>query len=668
MFLKKSFKNLLKKSRQVLPGFFVCANLVFFLFILSFLKAASQTKDTVFTTKSVIVTADKTTDKAASSLVPITIISQEELEQTGAWQISDALSFAPGIFIKNYGGLGGLKTVSLRGTTASQTAILLNGVRLNSTQNGQFDLSALPSSLVEEIEVTRGGASMLYGGNAVGGAVNILTNSFKNESFFKTNLQYGSFKSSLISANGGWQISDSLGVSALGEYSQSAGDYPFHSNQFGENVVLKRENGDFKNLSGLITGKFPFKSWQFAAQTLARKTERGTPGAVVQGRVESANARLDENDVLFSLNSFKDISENASLDVLLSSKFNNLNYRDPDAMFSGNNGESLFKSRDLTARTSSKIFFKNWLADVFAEGGFADLRGDNLQPGVGEYVKRATVSTGLRGEHEIEIDSLLKVTLHGGLRFDYFSDAGNAFSPLLGAAISPFKNLTFRTQWSYNFRPPSFTEMYYLNYGNSLLKPEKSHSFNLGAAWQPVLKTLLEAEFFLIRTNDQIAGVPKNPVQWSAKNIGLVITRGVEVSVLLKPFDEFSLRGNYTFQKATDESPESYSKGKQVVYTPQHLASAVMNYGFFKSGSFKSSAGMQAQFSGERYSLPDNSVESRLPEFITLDAHFVQEILFKNFSLKLRAEALNIFDAQYAVIRNYPMPGRSFRLGVSGEL
>lgn len=664
MFLKQ-LRSFFIKSRHILPGFFV---LVILDCIAIPLKTSAQIKDTIYQTKTVEITADKITERAASALAPVTIITHEELEKTGAWQISDALSFVPGMFIKNYGGLGGLKTVSLRGTTASQTAILLNGVPLNSVQNGQFDLSALPASLVDEIEVVRGGASSLYGGNAVGGAVNISTNGFKKEKSFKTNLQYGSFKSSLVSLQGSWKIHDSAGISAIGEISQSAGDYPFKFNQFGENILLQRENGDFKNISGLLTAGFPFKSWQFSAQALARKTERGTPGAVVQGRVESARARLDESDLLFSLTSFKTISDDISLDILLSSKFNSLQYRDPDFIFGTQNGESLFKSNDLNGRVSSKFFIHENMVDVSAETGLAELRGDNLQPGTGDYIRRQKGGIAAQIEREIAIDSVLKVVVHGALRFDHFSDIGNAFSPLAGVAVTPFKNFSLRSQWSYNFRPPSFTELYYLNYGNSDLKPERSHSLSFGAVWQPFLKTLIEAETFLIRTNDQIVGVPKNPVQWSAQNIGLVITRGIELSVLLKISDGFSLRGSYTFQRATDESDQSYSKGKQVVYIPQHIATGIADYSFFTTDSFKSSAGVQAQFSGERFSLPDNSRDSRLSDYVITDANFTEQMTFRNFSVKLRADVLNIFNEEYSVIRNFPMPGRSFRIGVSGEM
>lgn len=130
--------------------------------------------------------------------------------------------------------------------------------------------------------------------------------------------------------------------------------------------------------------------------------------------------------------------------------------------------------------------------------------------------------------------------------------------------------------------------------------------------------------------------------------------------------EELSLRASYTFQRATDESAESYSRGKQVVYVPQNIISASANYSFFKSGPFKSMAGAQVQYAGERFSLPDNSPHSRLPQYMTLDVNIAQEILFKSFVVKIRAEALNIFDEEYSVIRNYPMPGRSFRFGISG--
>ncbi|HYF03033.1 MAG TPA: TonB-dependent receptor, partial [Patescibacteria group bacterium] len=484
----------------------------------------AQNKDSIFITKPVEVEAIRHIDRNSSALTPVSIISIDELKNTGAWQVSDGLAFTPGIFIRNYGGLGGLKTVSLRGANASQTTILLNGVRLNSSQNGQFDLSTLPASFVDEIEVMRGGSSMMFGGNAIAGAINIKTQKGSEGNALTTHLSYGSFQSSLLSVSGNLPISDSLNLFAIGEFSGSKGDYSFDSEQFGEIERLQRSNGDFKNLTGLAVVQFPFLSLQWNAQGLYRATNRGTPGAVLQGRVESSNARLQEYDRLISLSADKEFSEGASLTMLLSGRGNTMVYDDPDMSFTTNKGISTFDNNEYSVRSVLRLFLSKTLAEITAEGILAELSGDNLQPGVGKYINRIQAGIGGRVEHEIHTDSLLKITLHTGIRFDHFSDRGNSVSPLLGAGFSFFKNLLIRTQWSYNFRPPTFNEMYYLNYGNALLRPEKSHSFNLGAVWQPVSFSYTEVELFLIRTSDQIAGVPKNPVQWSAQNIGLVIS------------------------------------------------------------------------------------------------------------------------------------------------
>jgi outer membrane cobalamin receptor len=661
MFLK-NFAMLFKNSRSVRPGFFICA----FIFLFK-ITLTAQVKDSVFQTKGVEVTADKASETNVSALAPITVISKEELEKSGAWQISDALSYVPGLFVKNYGGLGGLKTISLRGTSASQAAILINGVRLNSAQNGQFDFSALPATLAEEINVIRGGASTLYGANAIGGAVNILTASRK-ENIFKTDVHLGSFKSELYSAYGSWAISDSTQVSALGEFTSSRGDYPFKTEQFGETVEMRRANGDFKNISGMLTATFPLKTWKFTTQAIARNTERGTPGAVLQGRVESSNARLTENDLLVSLGALKNITEDSGLEIILATKFNTQKFNDPEFVFGGNSGESNFKNRDISARITSQNFFKNWIIRFTGEGSYADLKGDNLQKEAGDFVRRQNVAFAAHFEREFAFDTVQAITLQSGLRFDWFSDAGQSFSPLVGGAFTFLKELRFRGQWSYNFRPPSFNELYYLNYGNTNVKPERSHSFNIGAIWLPFKNIFFETEIFFIRTNDQIVSVPKNPVQWSAQNIGLVATRGIELTTQLLYNEDFTFRTSYTFQTATDETPQSYSKGKQVVYVPNHIANAVMSGVFFKTDVFKSTLGIQGQLSGDRFSLPDNSHDSRLSEFITLDVYVIQEITYENNMFKIRADVINLFNEQFSIVRNYPMPGRNFRFGLAYQL
>ena len=261
---------------------------------------------------------------------PYSQISQEEIAKKGALQVSEVLAAQPGIFIKNYGGLGGLKTVSMRGTSAQSTLFMLNGVKLNSSQNGIIDLSTLPINIFEVIEVAKGGTSAFYGGNAISGAINFITKSDLSKSSVSAKFNYGSFNEIFSGLSVALPIGKASLLSSV-EYLSSKGNYPFEVDQFGKTVTLNRENGDFKNLSFFINSTIPINNWNLGATFLLRQSDRGSPGAVLQNHVESANARLNELDGLLILNSKHIISNNNSIKVNFSFRKNSLKYKDPDA-------------------------------------------------------------------------------------------------------------------------------------------------------------------------------------------------------------------------------------------------------------------------------------------------------------------------------------------------
>ena len=123
----------------------------------------------------VIVTSDREPENKTLKYFSVSFIDNKQFQMINPAQISEILSLATGIYIRNYGGLGGMKTISLLGGTPSQTNIMLDGIPLNSIQNGMLDLSVVPSSLINSIEVSRGGASALFGGNSITGSVNLKT-------------------------------------------------------------------------------------------------------------------------------------------------------------------------------------------------------------------------------------------------------------------------------------------------------------------------------------------------------------------------------------------------------------------------------------------------------------------------------------------------------------
>jgi outer membrane cobalamin receptor len=620
--------------------------------------------------QEVEIHADRLQSDVARSIQPTSLIIAKALQTLGARQIPDALSFVPGVFVRNYGGLGGLKTVSLRGANAAQTLVLIDGVRVNSTQSGQVDLSLVPVSMIEELEVLRGGSAALHGAAAMGGVVNIRTKRSTTVGWKAQaeGASFGEYVASVQSAVplAGWNLA------ANAEWQRSQGNFPFVFNEFGRDVVLERTNGDFTTLSGRLQASGHLGDWRVNAQTLVRGSERGAPGAVVQGSVEMARARLQDEEVLAQMSFARAIQAASTLAITASWRGNTLRYRDSEARTRGPNGiDERFTSNDAAvkavlrfANDTNDSKAVNFLHEWAAETVFSDVRGNFFQPDAGSYVRR--INTSLGGKLEV---SATQARFHAGGRLEWLSDFGVVASPLVGAAYTPATGdsiWTLRAQWSYNFRPPAFNELYYLNFGNAALKPERGHSVNLGSSFVSSEVFSAEVDAFANFTWNQIVAVPTSPVTWSAQNVGEVRTLGVEASIRAVFVEQREQRlvaqMSFTFQRAIDETPESLTRGRLLVYTPQVLASGVVAWqqDFF-------SCGASMQYAGERFSLASNANNSLLPAFAVVSLHAEAAwplALFGSYSCRLttRLQCDNLFDTRYAVIRNFPMPGRALRL------
>ena len=160
-------------------GWGVC----FFFFLLFTIKSFSNIdKDSVVKIfPEISVEASKIIIDYEQFFNSTSFLTKSNIQETGTWQVSQVLENQPGLFIKDYGGLGGLKTISTRGTNSSQTLILLDGMRINSNQNGSLDLSVIPAGLLNRIEIIRSGSSGLFGGNAIGGIISLNTLNFDSE-------------------------------------------------------------------------------------------------------------------------------------------------------------------------------------------------------------------------------------------------------------------------------------------------------------------------------------------------------------------------------------------------------------------------------------------------------------------------------------------------------
>jgi len=600
-------------------------------------------------------------NKASIKYTSNTKIESDYFNIMSPMQLSDIINISPGLFLKNYGGLGGLKTVSIRGTNAQHTLIQLDGITLNSSQNSTFDLSLLPMKIVENISISKGGLSAIYGTGAIGGVIEINTK-HSNKLTYKIESKYGSFNDLSTAASISVPIKK-VNISGLLEYQSSKGNYPIKVVHFGEEKEVKRENADFQNISGGLNANATFDNSKLNGFILIRSSERGSPGAVVQGAIENSVARLKEKDLLSSIKYSYFLSEMSNISFSVYGKLSNFNFVDLDK-FTSEMKTTDFTSRDVKFNFSFNLLKKKSNLQVGFEGSFSDLRGNMLQKNVGDYIKRNSIGFYSNYDFQIYNTDLLTGNAFTGFRVDGVENFSPTLSPMLGALISANNfPLELKFTVSSNYRTPSFNEMYYLNYGSTDLKTEKSTSFNIGANSE-VFGFKVGLDLFNIITKDLIVSTATSPITWEAMNIKKAISKGIEFAISSDSiFDFINVKIAYTLQTTTDESENSLLKGKQIVYIPKELlnANCVFNIEKFYLG-------ILLNYTSFVYSIADNSKESVIPSNFITNLFFSKTIKLGEYKIELRAEALNIFNEKYEIIKNYPMPQRAFKIGASLQL
>ncbi|MBM2815344.1 MAG: TonB-dependent receptor [Ignavibacteria bacterium] len=657
-----------ESSPNTATGFFTLLPMTFFLTyykILLFLgiiffhnhSNAAPKADSIKLLKEVVVTADRLKDISIARFMPTTKLGRNELNIISPPNLSDALAGSAGVHILDYGGWSGIKTISLRGTTSSQTLFLLDGMRLNSNQTGSLDLSNFPVTFLEGITILRGGASAALGGNSMGGAVDLNSNSMADTGL-KTKITYGSYNDMLGSVKADMNIFSTKFSSSF-EFRTSDGNFPFLTNQDGKNIEYKRQNGDFRSMSFVITGNHEFEKISVSTLALVTKSNRGSPGAVLQGRPEEMNARLNELNFFFYLNANRRIGDVSVLTTSVNYKMNEMEYSDSDsnAMIP----ESNYYGKDFSGWCSLKSVFQTLLTEVKAEVSYSELSGNFIRTITGGKTTRKAASLSASADYSGNILQSTTLAIHVAARVDGFSDVmAPCLSPFIGFVGSlDSLGVKVHSNWSYNFRTPSLNEMYFFNYGNDSLMPERAHSINAGVSWDVTNLIRLEADGFLFYTSNQIVSKPIMNL-FHAVNIAHVFTRGIELSSNMSSmFDLIDLKFSYTRQYATNES-DGLQKGKELIYIPSEMFNSML---YMRSKY--ANVGIVMLYTGFCYWSADNSIESVIPSRMLINVFVMHNLIQPFTNSKIRLDCYNLFDTRYEVIKNYPMPGRSFRISLS---
>ena len=615
------------------------------------------------------------------TVTPAQKVSAADFKRTASNNVADAIRNLSGVNIKDYGGIGGLKTVSVRSLGANHTGVFYDGIPMNDAQNGQVDLGRLSLNNLEEIVLYNGQPDvLLLPARAYASASILLVKpskpvvTYEKPTQVTVGFKTGSFGlfEPMLQVN--QLISSKWSFKANAYNTHANGRYKYQVEGDGSTDKIDRKNTDinaFQTDAAIYYADRDSSNFSFRANYY--KSERGLPGAVVFYN-DYAAQRLWNEDI-FVQSGYEKKWRN-SMQLLLSTKLSQsyTRYLDPDYLNIQGELDQRYKQKEyyLSAAVSGRPF--DGLEVSYAADGAVNQLKTNLYQFA--YPTRLTVLQVLAGKYTTGRSKFQANLLHTSV--SEWVDKGAAapprsvFSPTLMYSVEPFDGagLQLRAFYKDIFRNPTFNDLYYTRIGSVNLKPEYVKQFNAGATWSKnyagrLSYLTLTADAYYNNIKDKIIAVPNKDIfSWSMSNLGKVEVQGVDFSAKTKyqVNDRWAalLSVNYTYQHAIDKSnPQSTVYGGQIPYTPEHT-------GAMNAGLTNGIVGVYFNhiLSSHRYYLSENLPVYEVPGFSVSDASFTWMFKLSGLPVLSSVEVNNLFNTNYAFIRSFPMPGRSVRLSL----
>lgn len=638
--------------------------------------------DSVQQLESVYVTAHKTESK----IIPAQRLSGERLQRLSAHSVADAIRYFSGVQIKDYGGVGGLKSVNIRSLGSQHVGVFYDGVEVGNAQNGIVDLGRFSLENMEAVSLYNGQKSSIFqsardfasaGSIYLQSRTPVFEKGKKNN--FKITLKGGSFGTANPSLLWERQIGENLSMQISTEYLYTTGKYKFsYSKKDGYDTTEVRKNGDVRyyRAEASLFGNIRNGRWQ--AKVYCYDSERGYPGASVReepGKYRHQDRQWDRN--FFLQGRFqKEISRFYRMQLNAKYAYDYLHYlSDPRLDVTTMYVDNRYRQQEFYFSSANGFrLFKWWSVNLSADLQYNTLNADLTDFAYPDrYTFLAALATSFDwGKFKIQ-GSLLNTFVTESVEKGEPAPDKNELTPAVVASYRPFGNvdLAFRAFYKRIFRMPTLNDLYYTFIGNKHLEPEYTVQYNMGVCYGKTLngrflkRVEFQTDFYYNEVEDKIIAVPtSNQFRWTMLNLGYVEIRGAEISAELSALIagvSFNLLASYTYQKAQDfTDPESSSYGGQIPYIPWHSGSLILGAAY-RSWSFNYSF----IYTGERYESSANIPENYAQPWYTSDLSLSKGFEIKKCRLHLSAEVNNIFDQQYEVVQCYPMPGTNFKIAAS---
>ncbi len=596
--------------------------------------------------------------------VPMQTMSAVEIQQLGVQNLADAVRRFIGTNVKDYGGVGGLKTVSVRGLGAAHTAVSYDGVVVSDCQAGHIDIGRFDIGSIETIALTIGQPDGLLQPASAFAQASMLSISTRKPDFARrqtdagVRLKGGSFGYFDTQVEVARKVRHST-LSGTAQFMRSDGDYRYTIPNVDSTERGRRDNSDIRSARAEINfTTADGNRFQNHLKAYGFYSERGLPGSVILYYKQAQERLADKN---FFVQNDARLRFRDNLMFRFQAKYNYSwnRYEDRNVMYTNGLRTDLNTQHEgylsVAGLWSWRPIDVSLAGDMIYNTLESNMKG-NPQP------RRLTLLSALNVRavwQRFEATAIL-VAQHSSEKVDFGSRPDNMKRLTPALSLKWSSNLiTIRAMAKETYRVPTFNELYYTTLGTTGLKPEEARELNVGFDLD-ISKFDFSADFYANNVDNKIVAIPTLYI-WKMANYGKVDILGADVAAGTEfgiAEARLKITANYSYQKAidvTDSNSKLYKS--QIPYTPLHSGKAAAVATFKKY-----SLSVTSIVSGKRYFLQQNTPENEIEAYIEFSATATRRFDIGGSQLTASFSCLNITDNQYSIIKYYPMPGRQFQL------
>lgn len=605
------------------------------------------------------------------------VMKAEQFKKITFNTIGDAAKFLSGVTVKDYGGVGGLKTVSVRGLGSMHTSVIYDGISITNAQNGQIDLSKFGTENINELSLSNGNRIQRMQTAKSLSSANTLVIESRKPYFDKgkhingyASSGTGSFGLGTFTAMLNHRFSDKVTAGIYADIVSSNGNYPYtlrYGTSAGDSTSEeKRQNNAFFSAQTEANLFYDINS-RSSLQTKAYfyYSDRELPGPTTLYWQNSKQQLWDKD--AFLQNVYR-LRINDLLDYKTHFKLSYSHTRYYDPLY--NNAQGFQDDR----YTQDEVYWNNIISWHKANKVSLTLTNDLIASKL-----KARNNYSFNPLRYSSLTALIAACKYKALFFDFNilhtytkDEAGHNRAFATQNHFSPFLSISKRTKhfevgvfYKDIFRLPTFNDLYYNAVGETNLQPEKTRQYNLHLSAQystgeiTTHSFILSTDLYHNSVTDKIVAIPRNNLFiWSMVNYGKVRIDGFELKAAWKHErtllgHSFGISTNLTYNHsyAVDDDPGSLSYKNQIQYTPLNSGNAIVSLDLGKLN-----ISYTGTYVGRRYTNNQNTARNSLPAY---GEHSLSCSLTCN-SITIKLSCNNFTDSRYEVIKSYPIPGRQW--------